>query len=305
MKSIDLSTLKKELKLDIIYKSKNYDNVKINTPEFYRPGLPLAGFLERFPKNSIMIMGIAEYNYYNSLSFELRCERFADILKFDIPAIIFSHNIEPYEEMIDIAKKYDKTIFKTFRGTTKLITKLEKTLEYYFAPETTMHSGLMEVYGMGVLIMGDSAIGKSETELELITKGHRLVADDVTEIKRIENELIGKCQETIRHFLEIRGIGIIDIKSLYGVGAIKESVCIDLVISLEEWDDNKEYDRVGIDEDYINILGVNIPKVTIPVKPGRNISMIVEVATMIRRQRKMGYNAAEELNNRLIESLKR
>ena len=162
----------------------------------------------------------------------------------------------------------------------------------------------MEIYGIGVLIKGESSIGKSETALELITKGHRLVADDVVDIIKLDDRLRGECPESIRHFLEIRGIGIIDINNLYGVGAIKRYTFIDMVVLLEQWNNEKEYDRIGIDEYYTEILGIKLPQVTIPVKPGRNIAMIVEVAAMIRRQRLMGYNAAEELNNRLIESLK-
>ena len=210
---------------------------------------------------------------------------------------------QPYE-VYSLAKKHNRTILRVDYGTTKLISKLNVFLEFALSEEIRIHGGLLEVFGMGILIIGKSSIGKSETALELIARGHRLVADDAVDIRKIDNKLYGESPENIRHFLEIRGLGILDIQRLYGVGAVKKSTEIDFVIELENWIDNKEYDRLGLDDKYKSILGLELPYIVIPVKPGRNIALIVEVAARNMRQKMYGYNAAEELNKRIMEEIK-
>lgn len=304
MKFVSLNKLISELELEIVHRSDNFNDIQITNQEVNRPALQLCGYMKDFPFKAIQIIGKAEYHYYTDENSDFSYKRFDKIFSYDIPAIIYTHNILIDDRVINYAKKHQITILRTPIGTRKFVEKIENILSTFLAEETTVHAGLMEIYGIGVLIKGESSIGKSETALELITKGHRLVADDVVDIIKLDDRLRGECPESIRHFLEIRGIGIIDINNLYGVGAIKRYTFIDMVVLLEQWNNEKEYDRIGIDEYYTEILGIKLPQVTIPVKPGRNIAMIVEVAAMIRRQRLMGYNAAEELNNRLIESLK-
>lgn len=206
--------------------------------------------------------------------------------------------------MYSLAKKHNRTILRTEYGSTKLISKMNMILEYALSEEIRIHGGLLEVFGMGVLIIGKSSIGKSETALELVGRGHRLVADDAVDIRKIDNKLFGESPKNIRHFLEIRGLGILDINRLYGVGAVKISTEIDFVIELEKWNDEKEYDRLGLDDNYKKILDVEIPHINVPVKPGRNIALIVEVAARNIRQKMYGYNAAVELNRRILEEIK-
>lgn len=305
MKSITISKLAKGLDLQVIRKSSDYKTKSINNKEVNRPGLQLGGYMEGFPYKRLQIIGKLEYNFYSSLAPKIRYDRFREIMSYPIPAIIFTHNNYIDDEILDLAESFNKTILRSDRTTTKLISKIDSFLDEYLAEETTVHAGLMELYGMGVLITGDSSVGKSETALDLIIRGHRLVADDVVDIKKLETGLSGKCPENIRHFLEIRGLGILDIRRLYGVGSVKTSASIDVVIHLEKWDDTKEYDRLGLDEHHTEILGVQVPIINVPVKPGRNVAMIVEVATRNTRQKALGYNAAIELNNRLIESMNR
>lgn len=234
---------------------------------------------------------------------QMRYERIRGILSYKIPCLIFSHNQEINEEIIDLADYYDRTLLRSARSTTRLISKIDDKLEYVLSEEISIHAGLMEIYGVGVLIIGKSSVGKSETALDLIIRGHRLVADDVVEVRKLERGLMGQAPKNIRHFLEIRGIGILDIQRLYGVGSVKSQTEIDMVIALEQWDNDKEYDRLGIDDEYTEILGVKVNQITVPVKPGRNVAMIVEVAVRNFRQRSFGYNAALELNKRLIADM--
>lgn len=302
-KSVKLKELAEKLHLEIVMKSTDYDEIRINNRNVNRPGLQLVGFMDEFPYKRIQIIGNVEYTYYMSLTPKDRYERFRGILSYDIPCIIFSHSRDVTQDIVDLANYYNKTILRSSYETTKLIGKLGSTLETYLADEISIHAGLMEIYGSGVLIKGKSSVGKSETGLDLIIRGHRLVADDVVEIKKIDNILYGKSPENIRHFMEIRGIGILDIRRLYGVGSVKTETVIDLVIELEDWDDKKEYDRLGLDEDFEYILEVKVPKLTVPVKPGRNIAMIIEVATRNNRQKKLGYNSAVELTTRLFNAM--
>lgn len=299
MNYITLDKIIKDLGLETIFEAKNIEKEKIIASEINRPGLQLAGYMDKFAYDRLQILGNVEWHYCSDLSKDVRYRRFEKIFKYPIPALIISRNMEVFPEIIELGKKYNRTILRTPHSTTKFINILINYLDLELAPETTVHGVLMEVYGMGVLIMGKSGVGKSETALELIKRGHRLVADDVVEIKQVENRLSGEAPGIIRHFMEVRGIGILDIERLYGVGAVKKNEFVDLIIELEFWDENKEYDRVGLDEEYMELLDIKIPKLTIPVRPGRNLAMIVEVAARNTRQKKLGYNAAVELNNKI------
>ena len=304
-KSVLLKDLVEKLGLEIVYKSENYENIEIDFNEVNRPGLQLCGFFDNFPYKRIQIIGQPEHEYYNKyLPFDERRNIFDKIFTYEIPALIYSYGISVPYEVYSLAKKHNRTILRVDYGTTKLISKMNAILEYELSEEIRIHGGLLEVFGMGILILGKSSIGKSETALELIGRGHRLVADDAVDIRKIDNKLYGESPENIRHFLEIRGLGILDIQRLYGVGAIKKSTEIDFIIELENWKNDKEYDRLGLDDKYKTILGMELPYIVIPVKPGRNIALIVEVAARNMRQKMYGYNAAEELSKRIMEEIK-
>ncbi|WP_068471944.1 HPr(Ser) kinase/phosphatase [Parvimonas sp. KA00067] len=304
-KSVLLKDLVEKLGLEIVYKSENYENIEIDFNEVNRPGLQLCGFFDNFPYKRIQIIGQPEHEYYNKyLPFDERRNIFDKIFTYEIPALIYSYGISVPYEVYSLAKKHNRTILRVDYGTTKLISKMNAILEYELSEDIRIHGGLLEVFGMGILILGKSSIGKSETALELIGRGHRLVADDAVDIRKIDNKLYGESPENIRHFLEIRGLGILDIQRLYGVGAIKKSTEIDFIIELENWKDDKEYDRLGLDDKYKTILGMELPYIVIPVKPGRNIALIVEVAARNMRQKMYGYNAAEELSKRIMEEIK-
>lgn len=303
MKSITLPQFVKELDLEVVIESSDFQVKTINSKEVNRPGLQLTGYLEGFPYKNLQLVGQVEYDYSMSMDKETLYERFRAILSYPFPAIIFTHDKDIDDRILDMARYFNKTVMRSELSATKLISNITDVLDYYLAEEITIHADLMEVYGMGVLITGDSSVGKSETALDLVTRGHRLVSDDVVDIIKIDNNLTGSSPANIRHFLEIRGIGILDIERLYGAGSVKSSTTIDLEIRLEPWDEDKEYDRLGLDDEYTEILGVKIPTLSVPVKPGRNVAMIMEVAVRNFRQKELGYNAAEELNRRLIEEL--
>lgn len=251
----------------------------------------------------MQIIGNAEWHFFNELPLEARYERLEKYFSYPLPALIFSRDLPVFSEVIELAIKYDINILKVSKPTSMLINDLVAHIGYTLAPSITMHGVFMEVYGIGVLLIGKSGVGKSETALDLIIKGHRLVADDSVEIKKVDDQLRGECPQLTRHFMEIRGIGILDIERLYGIGSVKPHEYIDLVVELEYWDEKKNYDRIGLDEESTLILGVKVPKVTIPVKPGRNVAMIVEVAARNNRQKRLGYNAAHVLNERVMKSI--
>ncbi|MBV1816540.1 HPr(Ser) kinase/phosphatase [Anaerosalibacter bizertensis] len=305
MDYITLNELVKALDLEIIYKSNNIDEVKINKSDVNRPGLQLAGYFDHFAHERLQLIGNVEWHYLNSLPEDIRCERIEKLFSHPIPAMVISRGLEPFPEMIEFAKEKNVSFLRTEHSTTKFINLLINHLDYVLAPEITVHGVLVEVYGMGALLIGESGVGKSETALELIKRGHRLVADDTVEIKRVEDDIRGTAPELIRHFMEIRGIGIVDIERLYGVSAVKNWEFIDLVIELEFWDEEKEYDRIGLDEEYTEILGIKVPKLVIPVRPGRNTAMIVEVATRNNRQKMLGYNAAIALDNKVKKEIEK
>lgn len=302
-KSVKLSEIVEELNLRIIEKSSDYDEITLSDTNINRPGLQLAGFMTSFPNKRIQIIGNVEYSYYMQLTEEMRYERFRGILSEQIPCLIFSYDREVTTDILDLANYYNKTVLISTDPTTLLSSKLSMSLEKHLAEEITIHAGLMEMYGSGVLIKGESSVGKSETALDLVIRGHRLVADDVVEIRRVVDELSGTSAANIRHFMEIRGIGILDIRRLYGVGSVKLETGIDLIIELENWNDDKEYDRLGLEDETEMILGIEVPKITVPVKPGRNIAMIIEVAVRNLRQKKLGYNSAKYLTSRLFHEM--
>lgn len=304
MSGVSIAQLIQDLELEVIYPSKRQEEVKITISDVNRPGLQLAGFYKYFAYERVQVIGRVEWTYFGSLSSQVRKQRAKELFSYPIPCLILTRELEVYEELMEAAVKFDIPLLRTKASTTKFISRLTNYLEDKLAPVITRHGVLVEVYGIGILMIGESGIGKSETALELIKRGHRLVADDAVEIKRVDNNtLVGSAPEIIRHFMEIRGIGILDVVQLFGVGAVRNTKMIDMVIELENWDDKKQYDRLGLDEEYINILGLDIPKNTIPIKPGRNLAMIVEVAARNHRQKRMGFNAAETLNNRILKQM--
>ena len=296
---VSIRQLSEELKLNIVHMPKDKEYY-VYTQDINSPGLQFAGYFEHFAFDRIQIVGISEYNFFSNINDQVRRDVLDKFFSYDIPALIVARGLEVKPDVIEFAKKYNRVILTTSKNTTRVINSLSNYLDSMLAPRTTMHGVLVDLYGIGVLIKGPSSIGKSETALELVQRGHRLVADDAVDIKKVdETILLGQAPELLRHFLEIRGIGIIDVRSLYGVGAVKNSKSIDIVAYLEEWDENKYYDRLGLDKEYEEILGVKVEKLVVPVKPGRNTAMVLEVAAMNFRQRGMGYDAAQEFNKKL------
>lgn len=279
-------------------------NVPITNPEVNRPGLPLAGFFELFEPSRIQIIGKAEHRYLDELSDADRVFAITNFVNTRCVAIIVTTGLEVYPELIECAKKVGVPILRSQEKTSPLMASLIASLNVHLAPRITRHGVLVEVYGEGLLLLGDSGVGKSETAIELVKRGHRLIADDAVEIKRVSAKaLIGSAPEIIRHYVELRGIGIVDVRRLFGMGAVNDTEKIDLVIQLEHWVQGKMYDRLGLDEEKIDILGIKLPSITIPVKPGRNLAIILEIAAMNNRLKKMGYNTAEEFNKKLMSQM--
>ena len=299
-----LSRLIEKFQLEVIYAPEDINAVMITTSDVARPGLPLVGFCEYFDNSRVQIMGKVEFTYLEELSAAERIMRLDKFFSLDFPALVITRGLQIFPEMRDLAEKYDIPLLRCEHGTSQFMSMVIRYLSEQLAPCKTRHGVLCEIYGEGILIMGESGVGKSEAAIELVKRGHRLVADDAVEIKKIsDSALIGSSPEIIRHFVEVRGIGIIDVKEIFGMGAIKDEQQIDMVIHLEPWDKEKQYDRLGMIDEYTNIMGINVPSITIPVKLGRNIAVIVEVAAMNNRQKKMGYNAAVELNKRIMRQM--
>ncbi|RGI77496.1 HPr(Ser) kinase/phosphatase [Ruminococcus bromii] len=294
--SVPLSQIAEALNLTEVYVAENYKETNISTVEINRPGLELTGYLEFFDNKRIQVLGNTEFSYLGRYGPEAQKMVIDSIFSFGPPAVIICRDIEPSNAILESAKLHKVSIFSTPQSTSDLTASLVQYLNKELAPRITRHGVLVEVYGEGCLLTGNSGVGKSETAIELIKRGHRLVADDAVEIRRTaQTTLYGQSPENIRHFIELRGIGIINARKLFGMGAIKLQEKIDMVINLEQWDSAKVYDRMGLDNEYMKILGVEVPTLTIPVKPGRNLAVIIEVAAMNNRQKKMGYNAAREL----------
>ena len=302
--TIPLSEIVNEFSFEKIYLPEDYESIRIVTPEVNRPGLALTGFFGAFEEQRLQLIGNAENKYLKSLGDEDRTRAIRRFMHKRPAAVLFTSNLEVYQAMIDAAKDENVPVLRTREKTSPIMSSLIASLNTHLAPRVTQHGVLVEVYGEGMLLLGDSGVGKSETAIELVKRGHRLIADDVVDIKRVSAKtLVGTAPEIIRHYVELRGIGIIDVRRIFGMGAVKQSERIDLVIKLEQWEDGKMYDRLGLDDQTENILGLEIPAITIPVKPGRNLAIILEIAAMNNRQKKMGYNTAEEFNKKLLNQM--
>ena len=297
---VALSDIIDEYDLEVIYCPFNPRDIRIKNNDVNRPGLQMAGFYEYFDSTRIQIAGKAEFAFMEQLTEDKRISAFANLFSQKPPAFIVTRDLELFPEMENLARENEVPLLRCKRSTSEFMASLIAFLNLRLAPRITRHGVLIEIYGEGVLILGDSGVGKSETAIELVKRGHRLVADDAVEIRRTSNiTLVGSSPDNIRHFLELRGIGIINARQLFGIGAVKVSEKIDMVVELEIWNPEKVYDRMGVDNHYMSILGVKVPYLTIPVKPGRNLAVILEVAAMNNRQKKMGYNAAQELLDNL------
>lgn len=294
--SVTLEKIIKDLSLTPVYMPEEPSKIKILNNNISRPGLQLTGYFDFFDKTRILVFGNTEFSYLSRFGVEQQIHVISSIFKFGPPAVILCRSYELNDAMMSSAKEHNIPILQSADSTSTLTAGLVTMLSRELAPRITRHGVLVEVYGEGCLIIGDSGVGKSETAIELMKRGHRLIADDAVEIRRIDSHtLIGNSPQNIRHFVELRGVGIINARNLFGMGSIKLSEKIDMVINLEQWDGKKAYDRMGLENEYLDILGIDIPIMTIPVKPGRNLSNIIEVAAMNNRQKKMGYNAAQDL----------
>lgn len=297
---VSLQKVIEEFKLEVIYIHKDAGEIMIDENDINRPGLQLMGFYEYFNPERIQIIGKMEFAYLSTIDEKTRRERLQLLFAQRIPALIITRELPYFAEMLELAKEYEVPLLRSKESTSNFSAGLIAFLNLNLAPRITRHGVLIEIYGEGVFITGESGVGKSETAIELVKRGHRLVADDAVEIRKVSNiSLVGSSPDNIRHFLELRGIGIINARRLFGIGAVKLSEKLDLVVELEQWNSEKIYDRMGVDTEFVSLLGVKIPSLTIPVKPGRNLAVILEVAAMNNRQKKMGYNAARELLNRL------
>ena len=302
--TIPLSRIVEDFRLEILVKPDDFEEIQITSPEVNRPGLALAGFYEVFEPERIQLIGYAETQYLHSLEPSTKRVMLQKLVDAKPVAIIYTTNIEVDAALIERAQRDGVPVLRTGLKTSEIMASLISALSNYLAPRITHHGCLVEVYGEGILLLGNSGIGKSETTIELIKRGHRLIADDAVEIKRVSDKtLVGSAPDLIKHYVELRGIGIVDVRRLFGMGAVKETEKINLVIQLENWVEGKMYDRLGMDEETIDILGLQVPSITIPVRPGRNLAIILEVAAMNNRQKRMGYNTAEEFNNNLLRQM--
>ena len=307
--SVKLSLLVEEFGLKKVYTPPDFENVRIVTPDLNRPGMQLVGFFSHFDNERIQLMGTVEIMYLKTLPSSERRKIFAELMKRHIPALIICHSMQVYPECLEMAEKYQVSLLTTELDTSVFEAELITTLNVYLGPRITRHGTMLEVYGEGILITGESGVGKSETAIELVKRGHRLIADDAVEIKKISYKtLFAESPPLIQHYIELRGIGVVDVMRLFGMGAIKSRQELDLIINIETWQDGMMYDRLGLENQYTTLLGVQVPIMKIPVKPGRNLAVIIEVAAMNNRQKKLGYNSAQEfterINRHFAESMK-
>ena len=285
--------------MEILHKGRDFDNTVVTISDVNRPALQLVGFYDYFDDKRLQILGRGEMRFLDRMTETERMRVFNKLLSYPFPALIVAREMDVPTELVQMAEKHDRTLLRSAESTVDVTSKLIDYLNRAMAPQIARHGVLMNIYGQGVLILGDSGIGKSETAIELLKRGHRLVADDAVEIRRISNSLFGTAPEIIRHYIEIRGVGVIDVQQLFGMGAVQFDTEIDLVIQLEQWIDGKFYDRLGLGEEKYAILGVKLPYMIIPVRPGRNLAGIVEIATMKNRQMKFGYNPARDFVDRV------
>ncbi len=301
---VKLSKVIEKMQLENLTPQVDASGIWLHAPEVNRPALQLTGFYDEFANDRIQIIGNVEYAYLNSLSDVERFEQYTQLLSSNIPCLVFCRNLEPEPKILELAEKFNIPILKSKDATSAFMAEVIRWLNVQLAPCIVIHGVLVDVYGVGVLITGESGIGKSEAALELIKRGHRLVTDDAVEIRKVSDEtLIGTAPGVTKYFIELRGIGIIDVKTLFGVESIKETQSIDMVIKLEDWNKDKEYDRLGLEEEYTEYLGNKVVCHSLPIRPGRNLAVIVEAAAVNHRQKKMGYNAAKELYRRVQENL--
>ena len=299
MRSVSLEKIISEMHLKPEFLPRSASEIMITRSDVTRPGLQLAGFFDHFEAQRVQVVGRAEFEYLKSLPWDKRRESIEAFLSHSPVCIIITHGNRPSNPVIELVKNYDVPLLRSDNATSQFISALIAFLSVELAPMVTQHGVFVEVYGEGILILGDSGIGKSETAVELLKRGHRLIADDAVEIRRVSAiTLTGSAPELIRHYIELRGIGIVDVCRIFGMGAVKDVEKIDMVIKLENWVEGKTYSRIGDEEEYTNILGIDIPTTTIPVQPGRNLAVVIEIAAMERRQRLMGYNTARDFNDR-------
>ena len=298
--SVPLTTLVKEFGLQVTYAATDYQKIRLTVEDVARPGLQLAGYFDHFEPMRLQVMGNVEISYLSKLSVAERLMIYDRLFSFKVPAVLIARDLPMNDECLAMARKHNVTILRSAEATSTIVSSIVAYLKAALAPRITQHGVLMEIYGEGILLTGESGIGKSETAVELLKRGHRLIADDAVEIKKIsESRLVGTSPELIRNYIELRGIGVVNVAKLFGVGAVKQENPIDLVVNIVPWNTEEVYDRLGLEDHFMDILGVQIPMYTIPVTPGRNLAVILEVAAMNNRQRKMGYNAAMEFNEQV------
>lgn len=306
MKGVFIGDIIEKMNLKVINPEVALEKIDVTTSEINRPALQLTGFFDHFETTRPQLIGNVEYSYIKTLNDEQKKYIYDKLFSYNVPCIIFSSNREPDEMLINIATNYNTPVLQTEKTASNFMAEFIRWMNVQLAPMISIHGVLVDIYGEGVLIMGESGIGKSETALELVKRGHRLVSDDVVEIRKVSDDtLVGSTPEITRHFIELRGIGIVDIQTLFGFASVKESQSIDLVIKLEDWSRDKEYDRLGMEEEYIEFLGNKVVCHNIPVRSGRNLAIVCESAAVNHRQKKMGYNAAHELYKRVQENIKR
>lgn len=304
--SVKLGTIIDKFNLEVLYGPEGYREREITIEDVNRPGLQLTGFFDYFDEKRMQVIGLVETSYMEGISPEERLRSFDMLLSYDVPALLFARGLEPFPECVEMAHRHHRVLLRTKENTATIMSTLIAYLKMALSPTITRHGVLVEVYGEGVLLMGESGVGKSETAIELIKRGHRLIADDAVEIRRgLNNRLFGSAPELIRHYMELRGIGVVDVRRLFGMSAVKFDCAIDVLINLEAWKDGAVYDRLGAEEFFTPILDVQIPTLTIPVKPGRNLAVIIEVAAMNNRNKKMGHNAALEFSNQVDRHIDR
>ena len=296
---IHLQDLVDHLNITVVNKGDDYETAVVGIKDVNRPALQLLGYFDYFDERRLQVIGMAESNMLENMTSEERTKSFSNLLMYPIPALIVSRDLEVFPECLEMAKKHRRTLLRTSDTTVVITTRVIEYLTQALAPTITRHGVLLDIAGEGVLITGDSGVGKSEAAIELVMRGHRLVADDAVEIRRVADQLLGKAPKLIRNYIELRGIGVIDVHQLMGMRAVKKESQIDLVVHLEQWREDKFYDRFGLDEETVNILGVAVPTTTIPIRPGRNLATIIEVATMNNRHKKYGFNAAQTLADEL------
>ena len=302
--TVTMEKVIREFNLECVYLPDLPENIKISCTRVNRPGLQMVGFYDHYEQARVQIIGKVENLFLKSLPTEERRQRLEEFYRSKPVGVIYTTSIEISDETVELAEKYGVPLLRTSKSSSDFMAALIAFLNVELGPRITRHGVLVEVYGEGILLLGDSGVGKSETAIELLKRGHRLIADDAVEIKRVSaTTLVGRAPEIIRHYVELRGIGIVDVRRLFGMGAVKETEKIDLVINLEPWQDGKMYDRLGLDEETTDILGIKVPSIVLPVCPGRNLSVVIEVAAMNNRQKRMGYNTSVEFNKRLMESM--